>query len=53
MAKLDQKFSKGSRSKRKFEFEDDLREFNQNSRKKKRRTAKQRDEFPEYYDDSY
>lgn len=52
MAKLDQKFSKGSKSKHKFDFEDDFQDFDLSSKKKKRRTARQRDAFPEY-DDSY
>ncbi|MCW8328599.1 hypothetical protein MD588_07235 [Photobacterium sp. SDRW27] len=53
MAKLDQKFSKGSKSKQKLDFEDELQDFNQHSRKKKRRIARHRDEFPEYIDSSY
>ncbi|GAL02408.1 hypothetical protein ACFFLZ_04350 [Photobacterium aphoticum] len=48
MAKLDQKFAKGSKSKNKFDFEDDFQDFDQQSRKKKRRVARQRDAFPEY-----
>ncbi|WP_170111211.1 hypothetical protein [Photobacterium sanctipauli] len=51
MAKLDQKFSKGLKSKQKFNFEDDFQDFGQHSRKKKRRIARQRDTFPEYNDD--
>ncbi|WP_169753936.1 hypothetical protein [Photobacterium aquae] len=50
MAKLDQKFAKGSKSKFKSDFEDDLHDFNQGSRKKKRRVARQRDAYPEYED---
>jgi len=53
MAKLDQKFSKGPKSKHKSDFEDELQDFNPQSRKKKRRVARQRDEFPEYIDSSY
>ncbi|MBV1843249.1 MULTISPECIES: hypothetical protein [Photobacterium] len=52
MAKLDQKFSKRSKSKDKFDIEDEFSDFNQQSRKKKRRTTRHRDEYPEY-DDSY
>lgn len=52
MAKLDQKFSKGSKSKQKFDFEGDFQDLDQSSKKKKRRIARQRDAYPEY-DDSY
>lgn len=52
MAKLDQKFSKGSKSKQKFGFEDDFQDLDLSSKKKKRRIARQRDAYPEY-DDSY
>lgn len=50
MAKLDQKLGKGSKSKNKFDVEDDFHDFDQSSRKKKRRIARQRDAFPEYAD---
>lgn len=48
MAKLDQKFSKGS----KFKFDDDeeMHDFHQPSKKKKRRIARQRDEYQDVQD---
>lgn len=49
MAKLDQKFSKGSKFKHR--FDEDFHDFNQPSKKKKRRIARQRDEYSEYYDE--
>ena len=53
MAKLDQKFSKGSKSKNKFDLEDDFRDFNQHPKKKKRRIARQREEYSEYDDSNF
>jgi len=53
MAKLDQKFSKGSKSKNKFDLEDDFRDFNQQPKKKKRRIARQREEYSEYDDSNF
>ncbi|WP_175577612.1 hypothetical protein [Photobacterium proteolyticum] len=53
MAKFDQKFSKGSKSKHKFDLDDDFRDFNQQSKKKKRRIARQREEYTEYDDYNY
>ncbi|MGF1682209.1 hypothetical protein L4D09_12625 [Photobacterium makurazakiensis] len=50
MAKLDQKFSKGLKSKQKFDIEDNFQDFEQQSKKKKRRIVRQREEFPEYND---
>lgn len=51
MAKLDQKFSKGSKFKPKFDDDEDLSDFNQPSKKKKRRIARQRDEYQDFQDD--
>lgn len=53
MAKLDQKFSKGSKSKHKFDLDDDFQDFNQQSKKKKRRIARQREEYSELDDYNY
>lgn len=48
MAKLDQKFSKESKFKNKFDLEDDFRDYNQQPKKKKRRNVRQRDEYSAY-----
>ncbi|MEJ2766411.1 hypothetical protein VV869_20860 [Photobacterium sp. MCCC 1A19761] len=48
MAKLDQKFSKGSKFKKSFDDEEELFEFSQPSKKKKRRIARQRDEYQDF-----
>jgi hypothetical protein len=53
MAKLDQKFSKGSKSKHKFDLDDDFQDINQQSKKKKRRIARQREEYSELDDYNY
>ena len=53
MAKLDQKFHKGSKSKFNSEFNDDFQDLNQSRNKKKRRMARSRFESPEYSDFDY
>lgn len=53
MAKLDQKFHKGSKSKFNSEFNDDYQELNQSRNKKKRRITRSRFESPEYSDFDY
>ncbi|MGF1692519.1 hypothetical protein [Photobacterium kagoshimensis] len=50
MAKLDQKFSKGSRSKSKFDGDNEFIDLNSQSKKKKRRPVRSRYDSPEYGD---
>lgn len=51
MAKLDQKFNKGSKFKHK--FDEDSHDFNQPFKKKKRRIARQREEYSGYDDNNH
>jgi len=53
MAKLDEKFRKGSKSKFKSDFNDDFLDYNQQARKKKRRSTRQRQDSGEYIDFDY
>ncbi|WP_181314969.1 hypothetical protein [Photobacterium phosphoreum] len=54
MAKLNQKFHKGSKSKLNSEFADDFQDLDQQSRgKKKRRVTRSRFDSPEYSDFDY
>ncbi|WP_422768127.1 hypothetical protein ACOX9X_16095 [Photobacterium leiognathi subsp. mandapamensis] len=53
MAKLDQKFHKGSKSKFNSEFNDDFYDLKQSRNKKKRRVSRSRSESPEYSDFDY
>ncbi|QOQ70385.1 hypothetical protein [Photobacterium damselae] len=53
MAKLDQKFSKGSKSKFKMDYDDDFQDFGNASRKKRRRVTRQRYDSPEFSNFDY
>ncbi|MDO6705934.1 hypothetical protein [Photobacterium sp. 1_MG-2023] len=53
MAKLDEKFRKGSKSKFKSDFEEDFFDYNEQARKKKRRPTRQRQDSGEYMDFDY
>ncbi|MDO6499187.1 hypothetical protein [Photobacterium sanguinicancri] len=50
MAKLDQKFSKGSKSKCKFDGDNEFIDLDSQSKKKKRRPVRSRYDSPEYGD---